>query len=285
MRHVLWVAAVALAAGCGGVTTSAGGPADSGAHDSGMVLVPGDPPRPDAGADAGVDAGVPWFAGCVDVIGTADASGPFDAGYVQRTCSERTVVLAIPGRSATSSVAQAARVRASIEAELLATPGVIGLGYGLCCGHAQTPPACVQVMLQTHTTPLDLLAASLTKSVAALDAGCLGVEVTAVGLPGPRCDSALATCEPISMCDQADQVCCPQIAPYERTKERHPLDAGFEEFSDGICDGDGDCFLNGCGNHCTSTDTPGFFAPCPCLPALSTAHCGCVSKKCQWFTQ
>lgn len=285
MRSVLSVVAVVLAAGCGVVTGPSGGPSDSGARDSGSGVVPGDVPPADGGSDAGVDAGVTWFAGCVDAVGAADASGPLDAGYVQRTCSDRTVVLAIPGTRAGSTVAQAARVRTALEAQLLATPGVIGVGYGLCCGHTQTPPACVQVMLQTHTTPLEVLADALAKSVDALDAGCLGVEITAVGLPGPRCDSALATCEPVSMCDQADQLCCPQVAPYDRTHERHPIDAGLEEFSDGICDGDGDCFLNGCGNHCTSTDTPGFFAPCYCIPALSTAHCGCVSKKCQWFTQ
>lgn len=95
-------------------------------------------------------------------------------------------------------------------------------------------------------------------------------------------------------CDNANNMWCLPI-PYDGTEyalglDRIPLsldsEPPFMEYcpNRGVCRQDGDCYTNGCGNHCTSYDTANLNSNCPRF-ALQGHFCGCVRGRCVWFRQ
>lgn len=120
--------------------------------------------------------------------------------------------------------------------------------------------------------------------LAALPQG-LGLLVEIVGRMGPRCTGE--TCLPVpyhgGTMPREDQIWSGWFTlPYRPTDVRVPL---LPEFAKGVCGGDGDCEVTGCGNHCEGWVEIPHGATCPAYAELHDAHCGCVAHSCTWFVQ
>lgn len=97
--------------------------------------------------------------------------------------------------------------------------------------------------------------------------------------PPPRCQASDPNCKPLG-----------SGAKYDETKSRTPLEDNPQTsingcLNRGSCTHDGECLNNGCGNHCTSYQIPRFGSICPAYTVLTSAFCGCVKRRCTWFTQ
>lgn len=120
--------------------------------------------------------------------------------------------------------------------------------------------------------------------LAALPQG-LGLLVEIVGRVGARCDGE--TCLPVpyhrATGPRPDQIWSGLFTlPYRASDPRSPV---MSEFGKGVCGGDGDCEVTGCGNHCEAWTEIPHGAHCPGYGALADAHCGCVERSCVWFVQ
>ena len=148
--------------------------------------------------------------------------------------------------------------------------GFSGVGYGLCVvAPIAGPNVCINVYLATHTSTIDTLATQLAASIGDVGDVCFGVSVELLGLTAPRCEADDPECAPIGPCEEA----------YDPKGPRAPLPGAHE----GACSHDGDCFLNGCGDHCDAWTVPGFIGACSGTDDCSL--CGCVEGLCQWFLQ
>ena len=95
-------------------------------------------------------------------------------------------------------------------------------------------------------------------------------------------------------CRADDPKCLPipyDAAKYSQSKTRKPIEGNPQTeyngcINRGSCTHDGECRKNGCGNHCTTYQMPSFAAICPHYRGvMEKAFCGCVKKRCTWFTQ
>lgn len=263
-------------------------PVDSGLPDASPV--------PDAAVELIDDGGERRDAGVEDLAHATCVSSQLaltvttrpDAGYTLYRCSEdqrSPLVAQLSGPHETSELSRVRALRQQLtDDELLAIPGIIGISTSTCCGIA-AGPACLSLMLQTHTTPAEEVIDRVTSRLRELEAGCLGVQLELEGLEEPRCD--LDACGPVTYCSAAHvgSPCCPREVTYDPTGPRLPLLNLPAELEQGVCSHDGECFANGVGNHCTSWQVPGFFAPSVCSVGLALAHCGCVDGSCRWFNQ
>ena len=154
-------------------------------------------------------------------------------------------------------------------------PGVVATGYGLCLSPVFEPKnsaICLIADLATHTSTVEALTQALAVIFADAPEGCFGVSVDFLGLLEPRCDVGDPECEPLPKCPGCS---------YAPEAPRTP--AGWNN-QEGTCAHDGDCFLNGCSNHCDAWTVPGYIGFCTAEPG-ACANCGCVEGLCQWFTQ
>lgn len=173
--------------------------------------------------------------------------------------------------------------------ELLQVPGVIGFGTGLCGGG--TGEACIHLMLGYHTLTPEQLARMLSVVFADEWLNCFGINVELMGYAEPRCEEG-PDCLPVWMCTDYSPPCCWTVPDFDPEGERiSAIEAGsgMEHLElperDDECTYDGECVLNGCGNHCNAYTTPGFISTCECYTPLADTLCGCVEGRCRWFRQ
>lgn len=180
-------------------------------------------------------------------------------------------------------------IRAAHDNEFMAIPGIQGVGRGLCCSDSGSAHQCIHFFLQSHTTMVEELAEHLEQILGHTDDLCVGFTVTVIGSEDPRCQEHDPLCVPIPMCPQVtDPTCCPVAPTYDPQGNRDPATNTFPALgflSDGGCNHDGECVLNGCGQYCNAYTIPGFIGTCECYPDLAEAFCGCVNSTCQWFFQ
>lgn len=279
-RASLAVLMTALLVGCPGEGSKA--PPDASREVDASVPFDGDGGAEDAGGEE------PFHATCVAAHMAAELPAPPDAPYTLHACVEGRrwpVVAQVAGPIATSGSNRVAALRELLtDDELLAIPGIVGISTMTCCLRG-TGPACLSLVLQSNTSGVDSVLRKVTARLHELHAGCIGVQVELLGIEAPRCEGD--ACRPLTLCEDPDvgDPCCPERVTYADALSRAPIADLPAELEAGTCDHDGECFRNGAGNHCTSWDTPGFFAQGICYPGLARAHCGCIEGACRWFTQ
>lgn len=232
--------------------------------------------------DGGADGGVAPTCGstAATFVGDGGAAATYACGNAS---GSGFFSVSAPGAGALT----AAQFRAAVTDDVLMhIQGIIGVATMPCCPGSEE--RCLSLDVQSSTTPVAELLLKLRALLEQAGGACLLVSINVVGATGPRCDGTSEVgCQPIAMCPAASpsDSCCPHHAPYDGSQPRQVVTAALGELSRGECMADGDCVLNGIGNHCTSWQTPGFFAPAVCYPSLADAHCGCVEQRCAWFTQ
>lgn len=113
----------------------------------------------------------------------------------------------------------------------------------------------------------------------------LALLVSIVGRVGPRCTGD--ACRPVGYRERIpprEELTWSGVftLPYRAAEPRTPL---MSELGEGVCTSDGDCDINGCGNHCEAWTVPPHGATCPAYAELADAYCGCVANACTWFGQ
>lgn len=162
--------------------------------------------------------------------------------------------------------------------ELHAMDGVVGSGWGLCCGvEDEYVPgeSCLTFDLRVCSTPLP----DFIEKVRALQAAdsdvakhSIRVAVTLQGPTSPRCASNDDDCGPLPYSDKGAQT-----PPTKRTLVDAPKPDSER------CSQDGECVINGCGNECDYWTLGGEAGACPYISKYEGAFCGCVEDHCAWF--
>jgi hypothetical protein len=157
-------------------------------------------------------------------------------------------------------------------------PGLRSVGVSLCCPSGGK----VNLCLSLEGRPRKLSPAKIAKALSTVypNARCLPVVVSRLHrpkpVPKPRCHADDFRCLPVAYSKNMK-------LRYKRKGRRVPV--SFPRTSSGRCRHDGECRVAGCGNHCVAYTTPSFAAICPWYGTLKAAYCGCVKRRCTWFTQ
>jgi hypothetical protein len=188
------------------------------------------------------------------------------------------------------SATDVAAIKQAHDRALMAIPGVWGNGVGLCCA-ASTNGACLSVWVSANTITVWDLAKELNV-VFANETECFGVVAQVPSQPGPRCQGG-DQCHSIPICGGivGNPLCC-NAPPYDGGAVREPtLEKTSPHYwlelpqSPNECHYDGECVLNGCGNHCNAYTAAQIAATCSCYPELAKSFCGCVGGECVWYEQ
>ncbi len=196
-----------------------------------------------------------------------------DGTLVEHVADGRSWTFKLPGdRDATpeESAALLQRLRA-------AHPDQPFLSFGLYCG-SNPGHMCFRIAGNLCELRIEDALARFREVVqldGQLASSRLQVSIALEGRLGPRCTPADAACEPTSY----------EGGVYDPARGRH---AGpLATHSAGACAQDGECMVQGCGNHCTSWEYGGAHegATCEGYAFDQPIFCGCVEGSCAWFTQ
>jgi len=265
---------------------------DAGSADAALDVTVPDALAPDARP---ADLGDPFPTGPTGCMGTQGALtllGATGNVTVYSGCKGASSYLLVWGGSVGSlGQSSLSTIKAAHSSALLQIPGVFGHGISACCAPS-TNGACLSIYVSANTSTVWDLARALDKELAG-EPDCFGIVADVPGALQPRCQPG-PDCLPLPICDSAkyfDPVCC-TVPAYNPTAQRVPtLPAASPIFdlelpqTPGECSHDGECVLNGCGNHCVAYTAPTTVAICPCYPALKDSFCGCVAGKCVWYEQ
>jgi hypothetical protein len=248
----------------------------------------------DVSADAAVDAGNPFPTGptaCMGTQGKLTQLGAIGNVTVFGGCKGKSYLLVWGGKTGKLNQTGLSAIKAKHSTALLNIKGVLGHGITTCCAPS-TNSVCMSIYVSGNTITVWDLAQELD-TVFAKEPDCFGIVADVPGPLGPRCKKG-PECLPIPICDSTkhfDPVCC-TVPKYDPAAARVPTLSpssslwGFElPQAKGECSYDGECVLNGCGNHCVAYTAPKVIATCPCYPALKNSFCGCVGTECVWYEQ
>lgn len=268
------------------------GAADRGRDRSAADAARDGPAGPDlAGGDAGAFPTNRF--GCMATVGASALLAVVGNVAVYGGCPSGTpgkYLLVWGGTLGAMTVADVSAMKAGVSAELFQIPGLQGHGTGLCCT-GSTNQACLSLTVATNTSTVWDVAHALD-AILVNEPLCLGIVAEVPGPARPRCQPG-PECTAIPVCPpgQSDPLCC-TVPPFDENAGRAPtLGPGAPAWdlelpqAPGECAHDGDCVLNGCGNHCNAYSAPSFVATCPCYGALKSSFCGCVGGECRWYEQ
>jgi hypothetical protein len=157
------------------------------------------------------------------------------------------------------------------------TPGreMAGIG-GVTCPPAK-PDLGVMLWIRESTASPVMIA----ERVAALAARAGGdptvhVQVEIKSAPGARCAPDDPACGPVPY-----EAACVEQTDYHPRGKREIVRARPGR---GPCAYDGECRVGGCGNECVPTSAIDHAGTCEGYAGWDNVYCGCVEKKCVWFT-
>jgi hypothetical protein len=159
---------------------------------------------------------------------------------------------------------------------LLRLPGAHSAGIGGCrCPLAKPALGVVLQVNENTATPV-----AVADQVAALAARAGGdpaacVDVAIASAPGPRCAADDPACGPVPY-----EAACVEKTAYDPKGKREIFRARSGR---GPCTYDGECLVGGCGNECVPSAETARAGTCE-LHTWDNVYCGCVEKKCVWFT-
>ncbi len=182
-----------------------------------------------------------------------------------------------------SLVARTTAVRDALAAERSIEMG----GVGLCAtAEGESLPAgslCVRMTLRDDSPRPDVLAQRFV-DVARSSQSVLRLSFEFQPRAAPRCAPNDPDCAPIAMGGL-----CPEAVGIRqgagRTAVSTAINAGrdLRGYERGRCRSDGDCVIDGCGQHCVAVGAPPFASTCEGVHAFDFAACGCVRGRCRWF--
>lgn len=163
-------------------------------------------------------------------------------------------------------------------ADFFSIPGLVSVRLGSRCGSTQTAGLGIE-LLRCRTAPDQ--AVQRIQALAARDPELgdrsVALSLTVLGILRPRC-AADELCPPLPY--KADE------APaFDPNGTRYVFPDPPERLFEGECAHDGDCFVTGCGNHCSSWLWRNDAGTCEGRPRLYESFCGCVDTRCRWFEQ
>jgi hypothetical protein len=202
------------------------------------------------------------------------------AGPGLTECSEAlgTYVGTVTGR-ARASATQLHRFYES--ADLFSIEGISSARLAHCCEHGAPSGVCLALELERCRTAPDALLprlAALADENGDLRGKSFDVAITVVGLKSPRCSPEDPECRPLPY--SADSP-----PSYHPNASRHVFPDLPERVLEGECAHDGDCYVTGCGNRCSSWIWRNYPSTCQGRPELRDSFCGCVAGRCRWFDQ
>jgi hypothetical protein len=256
-------------------------------------------PTPDSAAvdvsvDTAMDAGDPFPTGptaCMGTQGTLTQLGAVGNVTIFGGCKGTSYLLVWGGAAGSLNQTSLSAIKAKHSSALLGVNGVFGHGITSCCVPS-TNSVCMSIHVSANTITVWDLAQELD-TILAQEPDCFGIVADVPGPASPRCQKG-PECLPIPICDSTknfDPVCC-TVPKYDPGAARAPTLSSSSPIwglelpqAKGECSHDGECVLNGCGNHCVAYTAPTMIAICPCYPALKDSFCGCVGGECVWYEQ
>jgi hypothetical protein len=166
-------------------------------------------------------------------------------------------------------------------ADLFSIEGVSSARLAHCCQFGAPQGTCLAIELERcRTAPDELLQrlARLAQGDAGLGGKSFDVAITVVGLKRPRCSPEDPGCRPLPYSQQSPP-------SYDPNASRRVFPDLPERVLEGECADDGDCYVTGCGNRCSSWIWRNYPSTCQGRPELGDSFCGCVAGRCRWFEQ
>jgi hypothetical protein len=162
-------------------------------------------------------------------------------------------------------------------------------GIGGCCSPAvaaKTRVACIKIWIGPCELSMSQLVSVVDRALsdAQLSDARLGVDLSVMGMVGPRCQPSEPDCGPL---ESGHARGAPARPTAGCQPGRVPLDGPVGQPSGNKCAHDGECVIDGCDDRCVPWHkTQGGMVMCDAAHREDDGepeYCGCVEERCAWF--